>query len=392
MLGVSVGIFGGRFDEYKIAIPSGSKIVQIGTSLTDSGYQDATESASTVGYTGRGGDAWARVLTNQNFDWVNKGVAGNQIADMVSRFTADVISESPDVVIFDAGTNDASSSYESITSQLASLYQLAEDEGYMVVPLTIAMREVAGGWDDTIRDKILDVNEWIKSNYPNAIEINKYFMDPATERPYANYTDDGTHWTNIGGHAIGKAVAESIRAAPRTILGTAVNSNPNLGGTGGSKDAGITGTVPDGMHLDIVGGHSGTAVSTALEDGLQVVFTPGGSVSTEDYSFRTNPLNITVTASTVYELLANVEFSDWDGWAYAQLRVYEVGQGSKYDLYQIMDDTTYLYPEGFKGVMRTAPITAVGTSVRIYIEIGIDPNATGTGTFTMTNFQLQEQP
>lgn len=375
-----------------IGVKEGSKIVQIGTSLTDNGYQTAAESASTVGYTGRGGDAWARFLTGQNFDWVNKGVAGNQIADMVTRFSADVVAENPDVVIFEAGTNNASQSYDDIITGLAGLYQLGIDQGYIVIPLTIAMREVAGGWDDTVRDKILRVNEWIKKHYKNAIEINKYFTDPATQRPYANYTDDGTHWSNIGGHAVGKAIAEQIKPIKqRDLFGTAVNSNPLLTGTGGSSDVGITGTVPDGMHLDIVGGHSGTAVSTALENGLQVVFTAGGSASTEDYQFRTNPLNITVTATSVYELLANVTFSDWDGWAYAQARVYEAGQGSKYDLYQIMDDTTYLYPEGgFSNLMRTNPITMVGTTVRIYIEIGIDPNATGTGTFTMSKFQLQE--
>lgn len=376
----------------KIRIPAGSKIVQIGTSLTDNAYQDPSESASTVGPTARGGDSWARVFTNQQFHWVNAGVAGNQIADMIARFSTDVVAEDPDVVIVEAGTNDASKSFTDLTTDLKTLYDLVEANGYQLIPLTIAMRS-AGVWSDSIRDKILAVNRWILQTYPTAIDINPYFTDPTTLRPYTLFTDDGTHWTNLGGYAVGKAIAERLTlVGSRTVFGTAVNSNPTLTGTSGTLDAGVSGSAPTGMHIDIEGGHSGTAVATALDPGLQIVFTPGATGSVEGYTIRTNPLDTTVVASTVYEFLAQIDVSEWDGWAYFQLRLYDPGNTSHYDLLQIMDDETYLFPEAALEdlILRTPAFTAVDTGVRLFFEIGVKDDAVGTGTLTMSRFHLQE--
>ena len=371
---------------------TGQKIVTIGTSLTDNGYQDASESASTIGYTARGYDSWVRLLTNQNINWINKGVAGNPISAITARISSDVIPEDPYAVIVEAGTNDSGQTYETITSNLETLYSAITDEGYVLIPLTIAMRE-ATEWSDTIRDKMLDVNTWIKANYPHAIEVNEFFTSGG--RPITGYTDDGTHFTNEGAFQAAKPLLSFVNTRTRETdvisNGTAVNTNPNLTGTGGSKDSGITGTVPDGIHCDIVGGHSGTANVTANEPGMSITFTPGSSGVVEDYQFRTNPLNVTTTAATAYELLSNISVSAWAGWAYIQLRIYEPGNGSAYDLYQILNEETYTYPaEAFAGLFRTAALTTNGTYVRIYLEVGIKDDATGTGTITLDNFKLRE--
>lgn len=373
-------------------IAAGSRILQIGTSLTDNGFQLGIESASTIGPTGRGGDAWARALTGMPFDWVNKGISGDTIQLIEARLPRDVYPEHPDVVIVEAGTNNSGETYETIIGRLTTLYAALTAQGYTVIPLTVAMRE-SGSWNDTVRDKMLDVNTWIKANYPNAIEINKYFTDPATDRPYANFTDDGTHWSNEGGYAVGKAIAEGIVVSgSRDLYGTAINTTTAaLTGTSGSMDAGITGSAPTGIHLDIVGGHSGTAVATALEPGLQMVFTPGGSASTEDYDIRTNPLDTTVVVDTIYELLSQIQLSAWDGWAYVRLRLYDPTNTAHFDLLQMLDDTLYPYPdEALDLFLRTAEFTAVDTGVRLYIQVGIDPNASGTGTLTIDNLHLQE--
>lgn len=377
-----------------IVMLTGKKIVTLGTSITDQGYQTPSESASTVGWTGRGWDAWARFLNNQNADWVNKGVAGNSIDDMIARFDADVVAEDPYAVIVEAGTNDAGQTYETIIGDLTTLYGLVTSNGYVLVPLTIPMREVAGGWNDTVRDKVLDVNTWIKANYSNAIEVNEFFSDPSTDRPYALYTEDGTHPSNIGAYALGRAVAAflSTHTTDRDIItsGTAVNANAGLTGAGGSFSAGITGTVPTTYRVDVVGGHSGTAVATALDPGLQLVFTPGATGSVEDYDVRMNPIDTTVTLSEAYELLSDITVSDWDGWAYIKLRLYDPGISAYYDLLQIMNDETYIYPEGeYSGIMRTPPFTAGTTTMRVYLQVGIKDDATGTGTLTIDNFKLR---
>lgn len=370
---------------------AGDKVVQIGTSLTDNGYQLPEESASRVGPSGRGADAWTRFLTNQVFDWVNKGVSGNQIEDMIARFETDVADENPDIIILEAGTNNASMELEALKTKYLELYKLAEDTGATVIVYTVAMRE-SSSWTNVVRDKMLNFNQWLM-NFPYAIEINKYFTDPATKRPYADFTDDGTHWTYRGAYAVARAVAEGlvIVGSRNVFKSMTVNSNPLLKGSSGSSDNGITGTVPDGFHLDIEGGHSGTAVSVARDPGMEMTFTPGGSSTTEVYSIRTNPLDTVVTIDKVYELLADIEFSEWDGWDYYQLRLYDPGSSAYYDLLENMQDDTHRYPsDAVSGIMRTPPYTAVDTGLRIYLQVGVKPDATGTGKLTLKKYQLQE--
>ena len=228
---------------------TGQTIVTLGTSLTDNGYQDPSESASTIGYTARGWDGWARMLTNQNINWVNKGVAGNTANALAARVISDVVPENPYAVIVEAGTNDSGQTYETIIADLAALYSAITDEGYVLVPLTIAMREPTE-WSDTVRDKMLDVNTWIKTNYTHAIEVNEFFT--IADRPISGYTTDGTHFSNLGAFEAVKPLVSflNVRTGETNIItsGTAVNANPDLTGTSGSKDTGITGTVPDGMH------------------------------------------------------------------------------------------------------------------------------------------------
>jgi hypothetical protein len=105
---------------------------------------------------------------------------------------------------------------------------------------------------------------------------------------------------------------------------------------------------------------------------------------------RTNPLDTTVTLGQAYELLSEVTASNWDGWAYVQIRLYDPGVSSYYDMYQGLDDELYGYPEGFSGIMRTMPFEVETTSVRLYIEIGIKDDAVGTGTLTINNLKLRE--
>ena len=379
-----IGAMSGASDARKTItrIPAAAKIVQIGTSLTDNGYQDPSESSSTIGYTARGADGWIRAQTRQAFDFANVGIAGNTIQQMIDRFDTDVLPHNPDLILFEAGVNDASLSYEEIIAKLSNLYGLAESNDIAYIPYLIPYK---AAWSSGTLAKFNQVRAWQRANYPQSIDSMKYYN--------TSMSDDGTHWDNEGGFMVAKAALEKIRVTgSRSFTGAAINSNPNLSGTGGSMDSGITGSAPDGMHLDIEAGSAGNAVALAMGDGLQMGFTPNPASSVNQYQIRTNPLNVSVEAGKTYELFIDLDIDAWDGWAYYQARLYEVGQGSTYDLLQRMDEALYPYPsEGHAPLLlRTASRTAVGTSLRIYLEVGVLGGASGTGSLRINEMILRE--
>jgi len=152
--------------------------------------------------------------------------------------------------------------------------------------------------------------------------------------------------------------------------------------------------MPSGYHLDIISG-TPTAVTTSDNDGFGITMTPSGISGTDKFSLRTNPLNISTAFETAYELIARLQASNWDGWHYIQIKIYQPTNSSSYDLYQIMDATTYPYPpNGFETdkLLRTAPLLTNDTTnyVRIYLEIGIDGMAQGDGLINVKHFQLQK--
>lgn len=380
-----------------LTIPAGSRIVNIGTSLTDDGFQGLDESASTSGHRHRGYDTWARILTEQNFDWINKGVAGNTIQQMIDRFDADVTSQNPDVVMFDAGTNNASNTEEDLKTALANLYALADDIGAIAVPLTIPIRE-ASVWSDAIRDKILSVNTWILATYPNAIDSNKYYLDPATNRPLTGMNNDGTHLTPLGGYSIGRAIAEAITIdGSRNVAdGTALNSNPSLSGTSGLTGTGFTGDMPTGIRVFRMSGTTPTGVCSALEDGLRIVFTPSGNAGQDEIRIATNPLDTVGVDDMFYELISKIQASDWDGWQYIKLNLDQNGNSESYDLLDILDSETYPIPSDALSakeyILRTSKLNFIGNGneLRASLDIGFDGQATGTGQIDMSLFHIQE--
>lgn len=373
-----------------LQIPPASKIAIIGTSLTDNGYRDESESSAIRGYSARGAFSWVRVLTNQQFDFYNRGNGGDTIDDLITRYDSDVTPLSPTHVFFETGTNDSSKTVADYKIKLAQLYAKANSHGAIAIPLTIPMRSLPVS--QSVIDKYLEVNEWILENYPNAIEINKYFSDPATNRPLSDYTEDGVHYTNIGAHAIARSIIESINATGnRDTISTAQTPNPTLTGTSGTKDSGVIGTMPNDYHFDILSGTS-TVTLTANDPSLSILFEPNGGTGVDTYRIRGD--NIAANPTKFYEFIAKIKLSHWEGWNYIQLRMNKTG-GSQtlysYDLRQEAEGFPWP-PNGLaiEKLLRTETISGTnGTSVTPYIEIGIHADAVGSGRMDISLWQVQ---
>ena len=393
MSSVSAGLVNGLFPSPPgVTIPSGARIVEVGTSLTDNGYRDHSESTTIRGYGSRGAMNWVRASTNQSFEYYNVGIGGDTIDDMLNRYMFDVLPLEPDFVFVDAGTNDSTKTFEQYKTKLAELYTALGSTGATVVPYQIPYR--GSPTSDAVNDLYAQVNEWIVANYPNNIDTNKYFSDLTTKRPLGNYTVDGIHYSNVGAYAVSRAVVEAVTFTPRDIIGTALTTNPALSGSGGSQDAGVTGTMPDGYHFDILSGTPTVVVDTD-QGFLRSVFTPSGTAGEE--TFRIHGDEFTAqTVGKLYEFIASIKLSDWDGWTYAELRMIRNDSAvaiSSYDLRQ--EATGFAWPsEAYTDFLMSRVKDVYTTSdtggFTPYIYMGISGDATGTGTMEVNRWQIQE--
>src|SRR5439155_17219601 len=77
------------------------KIVAIGSSSTGG----AGASSSAASYPSRLAVELTKIFPNHDITVVNRGVNGEEVADMLARFERDVIAEKPDLVLWQVGSN-----------------------------------------------------------------------------------------------------------------------------------------------------------------------------------------------------------------------------------------------------------------------------------------------
>ncbi len=82
-----------------------SKIVFIGDSITDSGRQEDSQGIG-YGYVRLIHDYLMTELNNSSPEIVNRGMNGNRITDLASRWKRDVIDQHPDFLSISIGIND----------------------------------------------------------------------------------------------------------------------------------------------------------------------------------------------------------------------------------------------------------------------------------------------
>lgn len=375
-----------------ITIQAGSTVVIIGTSLIDGGWRDYEESVHR-GYSDKGVSSWLRTMKNQQFDLINVGIGGNTTNDMLNRFGSDVVTKNPDVVIVASGTNDHADDEATIKSELAELYALVESNGYQLIIETIPMRG-ATNWDATKQAKMISVNDWIMETYPNKyINSNKYFAPESNgNRPLPNYTVDAVHYQSIGAYAVAKAYDDAITVlGSRDIVGTSLTSNPT--GTGSSS---ITqGTIPTGWSIvDDSEIGTPTIATVANDPSLTVTVTPDGTAGQQGIRIALPELS-SLDATKLYEFIAKIKASDWDGWREISLRFRRDGTSdiNSYDMWDDYKDE-FFPNDGFlnERLLRTHHIpTYDGDTTRFvpYIYVYFNGDASGSGTIDVSLGQVQ---
>lgn len=177
-------------------------VVLIGDSLTSDNGQTGTGSYQYSTHA-NGLFTWANALADARFTVIkNSGVGGQNSAQILARFSTDVVAYAPRVVVIMAGTNDTGSAAETIAN-LQSMYEQAETARIYVYALTTPW---APGHSTEKLEKISAINEWIES-YASTRQWIKYVDVYSAVEGNTAYFRDSVHFNPRGAHAAGTALA-----------------------------------------------------------------------------------------------------------------------------------------------------------------------------------------
>lgn len=191
------------------------KIVCIGDSIT-------------YGYSLNRKDTWTHLCQEKTgFIILNKGINGDTIIGMLSRFERDVLKENPDIMFLMGGSNDIllSNSFENIKSSLASMVQQSFSNGILPIiatPIPFYIESISNIYRDFIDfnhsiNMFQNYRDWI-IEYSNLFNIDiidyfnifrEYFSNNNLD--YKEYYLDGLHLNKKGNQLFSEIFCNKIQ-------------------------------------------------------------------------------------------------------------------------------------------------------------------------------------
>ena len=188
------------------AVP-GNRIVYLGDSVTLGSWENATM------YQNEAYPLYATLLSGGRIlTGYNAGISGNNTAQMLARFDADVAAQSPAFVLVNAGTNDTGQNVDFATwrADIQTLLTKIRNLGVRPVMSTIIPRS-----DATIRARVQLWNAWIRAyaatNGIPLVDFHAVLVDPTTGSFASGYdSGDGVHPSNLARKVMGQAVVDAL--------------------------------------------------------------------------------------------------------------------------------------------------------------------------------------
>lgn len=273
------------------------------------------------------------------FDMIrNAGIGGNTTTQMLARIQADVLDYKPSHMTLWGGINDIWTSFADVDATYGRMVQMMEKARaagvyVFLISETTASTSLKG---TTYPLWVQYYNDKLRAYASNAAgvefwDFNAHIIDPtsAVGQPRSGILRDGIHLNVKSASTIGKlAVAPrlarfgtALTQLPVSIIdsqyyNTALNNaltNPLMTGTGGSKAAGHTGSLPDGWNsngtptavcsvparADGYGNDMKLEITASAASSFNVIntisttrFTPGATYVIEASLSVSNPVNL----------------------------------------------------------------------------------------------------
>lgn len=271
------------------------------------------------------------------------GISGHKIQDCIDDVDR-VLRLQADACLLLIGTNDISGSSTTIAdmkTRYEALIDIIIDSGTNVWGLTVMPRNAVDGsadWTTAERLVHLEFNDWLRSldRVKSGFTLFDWYsvlVDHTTGDMITGFTSDSVHFATKGAVAGAKFIRDKLvsiyptfRSFPymSNVLDVFDATNRRHGnlftdavftGTGGTKDTGITGVVPDGINIDNEDTTNVTAVMSVNAaptdqdqyggNWLRFVVTSNGSGGSEAFvrMQKTSPVNLAVPSGIVNQWL-----------------------------------------------------------------------------------------
>lgn len=152
---------------------------------------------------------------------LNRGVAGDDIDDMVKRLGADVLAQHPDLVIWQAGSNDSLRGVplDRFEAELRSGVEAIRATGAEVVLMEPQWSPVIERADSKSRfvDAVREVGAEDHVGVVRRFALMQRWMDDGIVTAPALVGPDGLHMTDRGYALLAKAVLDQIEAESRAL-------------------------------------------------------------------------------------------------------------------------------------------------------------------------------
>ena len=193
-------------------IKDGMTVLFQGDSITDCGRNNDQFGMGT-GYAMRVASNFTSRFPQLNVKFINRGISGNRVCDLVARWEEDCIALKPDIVSILIGVNDVwrryddndpttienfKSSYREILTQVKN-----KTNAKIVIcePFVLPVPQDRIAWREDLDPKIQAIRELAREFGAIYIPLDGMFAAVSTQQDCGNWADDGVHPTQAG-HAL----------------------------------------------------------------------------------------------------------------------------------------------------------------------------------------------
>ena len=197
------------------------RIVFLGGSITDCERDRADINSLGNGYVKILADKLRPIYPDTDIELINKGVAGDEIKDILARADSDVIALKPDAVVIMAGINDTVHDFKTdkqldlkkLEGNFKELLKKLKKEGIVIIflepfllpaPDKLRMRKL-------FSSELAVLNKVALKYADEVVAYDEMFNGLAESIPYTEYSLDGVHPTHRGSRLIADQAIKAIR-------------------------------------------------------------------------------------------------------------------------------------------------------------------------------------
>ena len=203
-------------------IGKGSVVLFQGDSITDAGRNRDNGADLGRGYALMTAALFSAKYPEKQVKFLNRGISGNRVKDLLARWDQDFIALKPDVVSIYIGINDTWRRYDrndpTSVEQFAQTYRelltrTKQELGariVMVEPFVLPVPEDRKQWREDLDPKIQAVRELAREFGALLVPLDGLFAQASMRAPAGFWAPDGVHPSPAGHALIAKAWLETV--------------------------------------------------------------------------------------------------------------------------------------------------------------------------------------